>query len=503
MSLFELSILWVPGLSIAVMVFLLIRLWKTNRLLRKDLIRVESEREGLANRLLPITNIESDASRLKIFMEQEKAKILDEANKIRIETEDLRQRYNKGLQTFQALQVEVSKLEENLENISYGLYQPHFTYDSSDTYKKAIQDARDQQKAMIRDRQASFCPMKWKVGGSMQEGSHMVKQNEKLVLRAFNAESEAAIANVTWNNYNVMCARINKAFEALNKLGTVLQVSLSDSYKMTRLKELQLVYEAAEKRQQERNEQRPFRAEQREEERVQHDLQREKEEAEKEESKYQKDLDRIRHDMETALESEREKMLTRIKQLESDLADAHNRKERAIAQAQLTKVGHVYIISNVGAFGEGVLKIGLTRRLDPEERVQELSGASVPFPFDIHSMIYSENAPELEARIQNRFWDKRINWVNNRKEFFRITLDEVRAELKKIGLPNEVLSIPEAKEYRQTLSVIADYLKHDSKDNIKDKGNLFPNDPFSFPDESNPSPKSPCSDERQSGAFGA
>jgi hypothetical protein len=122
-------------------------------------------------------------------------------------------------------------------------------------------------------------------------------------------------------------------------------------------------------------------------------------------------------------------MEARIRQLEADLAAAQSRKERAIAQAQLTKVGHVYVISNIGAFGEGIVKIGLTRRLDPEERVHELGGASVPFPFDIHAMIYSDNAPEMETCLHEHFWDKRLNWFNNRKEFFRIELAEVQGEL--------------------------------------------------------------------------
>ena len=172
-------------------------------------------------------------------------------------------------------------------------------------------------------------------------------------------------------------------------------------------------------------------------------------------------------------------MQAKIIQLEADLAAAHERKARAIAQAQLTKAGHVYIISNVGAFGEGVLKIGLTRRLEPEERIQELGDASVPFPFDIHALIYSENAPELEARLQNHFWDKRLNWVNDRKEFFRIPLNEVSTELHQLGLGVDVLSVPEAKEYRQTVVALAENETKLTGIEAKHIAPKFPSDPFS------------------------
>jgi hypothetical protein len=257
-----------------------------------------------------------------------------------------------------------------------------------------------------------------------------------------------------------------------------MQVSLSQQYKEARIQELQLVFEAAEKKQQEREEQRRLRTEQREEERAQRELQREREEAEKDETKYEKALVRARRDMEKARDEEREIMLARIRELEADLAAAHDRKAKAIAQAQLTKVGHVYVISNVGAFGDSMLKIGLTRRLDPEERVQELGDASVPFPFDLHALIYSENAPELEAKLHNRFWEKRVNWANDRKEFFRVSVEEVTAAIRECGLSAEVLSVPEAREYRETLAAIGALKQQDVTATVASPAPAFPLDPF-------------------------
>jgi multidrug efflux pump subunit AcrA (membrane-fusion protein) len=273
-----------------------------------------------------------------------------------------------------------------------------------------------------------------------------------------------------------METRINKTFEALNKLGTVLQVTITDDYRLSRLEELKLVFEAAEKKQQEREEQRRQRAEQREEEKVQKELQREQEAASADEIAFQKALAKAQEQLQAAAESERQAMQARIEGLEADLAAARDRKERALAQAQLTKVGHVYIISNVGAFGEGVIKIGLTRRLDPEERVQELGDASVPFPFDIHAMIYSENAPELENQLHTHFWDRRLNWSNDRKEFFKIDVAEVQAELTTLGLKTEMVTIAEAKQFKQTLAARLAVSEH-SRITLVERPR-FPTDPF-------------------------
>jgi Domain of unknown function (DUF4041)/Meiotically up-regulated gene 113 len=450
---------------------------KTKRL-RDTLARTEREKLELAGRLKPALDVEAEAASLRADLEKESREAEQQSAHIKAESDQLRERYAQGLKTYETLEAQIRKLEEDLEDIAYGLYKPHFTYSDTEAYKAAIQGTREKQKAMMKTGQAATCGTSWTVGGSKREGERMVKQYEKLILRAFNAESEAAIANVAWNNYRVMCQRMENTFDVLNKLGTVMQISLNAEYKETRLQELQLVFEAAEKKQQEREEQRRVRAEQREEERVQRELQREREEAEKDEAKYENALVRARRDMEKARDAEREAMLVRIRKLEADLAAAHDRKERAIAQAQLTKVGHVYIISNVGAFGEGVLKIGLTRRLNPEERVQELGDASVPFPFDIHALIYSENAPELETKLHSHFWDRRINWVNNRKEFFQVGLDEVAAVISECGLSAEVLAVPEAKEYRQTVAAIDASKRQPALIAETSAASRFPLDPF-------------------------
>ena len=146
-------------------------------------------------------------------------------------------------------------------------------------------------------------------------------------------------------------------------------------------------------------------------------------------------------------------MESRIDGLVAKLKEAEERNKRAISMAQQTKCGHVYIISNLGSFGEDVYKIGLTRRLDPTERVRELGDASVPFGFDIHGMIYSEEAPALEADLHKRFLPSQVNKVNKRKEFFRVTLAEIREAVESLGLSAKWTMAAEARDYRETLEL--------------------------------------------------
>lgn len=380
---------------------------------------------------------------------------LAEQSQIRASIHQLKTDYAAGLEKYERMSAEIKSLEEDLELVDVGLYSPHFTYEDSESYKNAVDAVVFQQKVLVKSGNAVFGPATFYVNGDLRAGATMVKRQQKLLLRAFNAETEAALANVTWSNYATMRKRIEKAFAALNGLGESMNTGIGQTYLDLRLKELQLVHEHAEKRQREKEEQRLRRAAEREEEKVQRELAKAKEAAEREEEKYERALKRARAELAEGVADERSSMLSKIAELEAKVAEAHERKERAIAQAQLTKVGHVYIISNHGAFGEGVVKIGMTRRLEPEERIQELGDASVPFPFDLHALIYSEDAPALEAKLHDHFWDQRINWANNRKEFFRVDLQSLQQRLRELGLGIELHMIPEAREYRETLAALA------------------------------------------------
>lgn len=190
----------------------------------------------------------------------------------------------------------------------------------------------------------------------------------------------------------------------------------------------------------------------REEREAQREYERAIKKALKDEEKAQEALEQKRREIAEAQTQEKiQKLQEQIKGLENALVEARELRERAMSMAQQTKIGYVYVISNIGSFGKDVYKIGMTRRLDPMERIMELSNASVPFPFDVHTFIYSEDAPALEADLHRRFDAKKVNSINYRKEYFNVTLDEIKAALKEKGVDANFVDEPDAFQYRESL----------------------------------------------------
>lgn len=189
----------------------------------------------------------------------------------------------------------------------------------------------------------------------------------------------------------------------------------------------------------------------REEQKALKELKREKEQAEKDAAKAQAAIEKNKEALSKAKTSAQiEKLKTQIEELKIALQRAEERRERAISMAQQTRCGYVYIISNIGSFGEGVFKIGLTRRIDPMDRVRELGDASVPFPFDVHTFIYSEDAPALETALHRAFEDRKVNSANWRKEYFRVSLNEIRSEVERQGFFCEWVERPHASQWRSS-----------------------------------------------------
>jgi hypothetical protein len=339
---------------------------------------------------------------------------------------------------------------------SFGLYEPHFDFDTPDQYKEALLDNRAEQKHMIKFGEAAECNTDWHVEGSVAKGRQMVKRNLKLMLRAFNGESDAAIAKVKYNNVTALETRIEKAWSALNKLGKSNDCLITQVYLDLKLGELYLQHEFQESKHEEKEEQRRLKQQMREEERAVREIEKAKAEAEKEEARSAKALEEARAELKATGDAANEKMQAKITALEEKLTEAQLNKDRAISRAQMTKSGHVYIISNEGSFGKGIYKIGMTRRLEPMDRVKELSDASVPFSFDVHAMIYSENAPSLEADLHRSFDQRRVNMVNRRKEFFKVDLSEVESVVTAKNYNIQFTKMAEAEEFNKTLAVLRD-----------------------------------------------
>ena len=348
-------------------------------------------------------------------------------------------------------QLDSARDQQKME--SFGIYESHYDFESSAGYKGRLDEIRRMQKVMVRDDTAASCSMEWTVDGSRAKGRHQEKRFIKLLIRAFNGECDAGALKVKYNNIVAMETRISRSFEALNKLGESQHISISPRYLDLKISELRLVHEFQEKKEAEKEEQRRIRELMREEERVRREAEKAQADAEREEKQYESALERARRELQRAGEDQRQELEDEIAKLQQQLEEAHQNKERAVSRAQQTRSGYVYIISNVGSFGEDVYKIGLTRRLDPDDRIKELGDASVPFPFDVHAMIYSEDAPSLENLLHQAFDNRRVNLVNLRKEFFRVSLDEIKNATEGHG-PIEFTLAAEAEQFRRTLAIL-------------------------------------------------
>ncbi|HEX4860052.1 MAG TPA: DUF4041 domain-containing protein [Rhizomicrobium sp.] len=373
---------------------------------------------------------------------------------IKRERDAFNARYAAAKETYDKLQREVALLESSTEDMSAGIYKPQFDFKTSAEYKNKLEGIYERQKQLARQGAVHF-GTNWTINGSQAEGARMQKQYAKLMLRGFNGECDAAIAKVAWNNVNGMIERIRKSLESFNTLGVVMNISLTPEYMNLRLEELRCAYELEEKRHAEQEEQRRIRAQMREEEKAQHEIELAKKKAEEDEARYTRALAEAQVRVAHVSGAELDKLNGKIGELQRQLVEAQQNKARAVSRAQMTKSGHLYIVSNIGSFGEGVYKIGMTRRLDPLERVQELNDASVPFGFDVHGMIFADDVPALEHAIHQHFQSSQINRVNSRKEFFRLSLDELGAFAKSRNLTLELTMLAEAKEYRQTMALLA------------------------------------------------
>ncbi|TDP57768.1 DUF4041 domain-containing protein [Flavobacterium dankookense] len=424
----------------------------------KSISDIEEETNKKRNELNKIIENKENELNKVIISKSEEINTIDN-KKVKLNSD-----YISGLDLYTKLRKEISLYESKLDLIEFGIYEPVYDFEKSDDYRIEQNKIIEKQKELVRLEKAARCTVDWTIDGSVTKGRANTKKFIKLVLRAFNGECNSFIAKVKWNNVNQMKERIQKSFEAINKLGENSAVFIEKEYLDLKIKELILEYEFQAKRQEEKEELRAIQEELREEEKARREYEQAQREAEKEELNYQKALEKARKELDISIGDKHEKLQEQIKKLEQELLFAQEKKERALSMAQQTKRGHVYIISNIGSFGENVYKIGMTRRLEPIDRVKELGDASVPFQFDLHAMIYSDEARTLEYELHKAFADKKVNMLNYRKEFFNVTLEEIESKIAELGFEAEFTILPEAMQYRETLAILE---KLNSNENVK------------------------------------
>lgn len=338
-------------------------------------------------------------------------------------------------------------LDEEISIQEFGLYKPQYDFASALDYKEKLAEIRDYQKDLIKSKRAVTGVTDWQVNGNATKGRKMVADTQKLLLRAFNNECDTAILKVRYTNFDASLHRIQKSAEVISKLGIIMDISITKMYLDAKIKELRLAFEYRQKQQEEKEAAKAARAEQREQERLQREIEAEKHKIEKEQTHYLTAYENIKKQLEK--DPTNQEYLQKKAEFENVLADIEKSLSDIDYRQANIRAGYVYIISNIGAFGENVYKIGMTRRLNPQDRVDELGDASVPFKFDVHAMIFSDNAPALEAALHRAFEDKKLNMVNQRREFFNVTLDEIKEVVRKnYDKTVEFIDIPDAEQYR-------------------------------------------------------
>lgn len=284
----------------------------------------------------------------------------------------------------------------------------------------------------------------------------MLNANTKQILRCFNTECDNVLLNLSVKTIDSARNKITKSFETLNKLFDVDNVQLNQKLLQYKLDELNLVYTYELKKEQEREQQKAIKEQIIEEEKVRREIERQKAKLEKDQTQCSNEINRlIQYMQKTQDDVEKQLYIDKIKELNNKLKQLEADKATVLEREANARAGYVYIISNLGSFGQDVYKIGMTRRLEPMDRIKELGSASVPFEFDVHAMIFSDDAPALETALHQAFEKQSVNRVNLRKEFFKVSLDDIEKVVKE-NFNNTVkfTRIPVAKEYNETLEIL-------------------------------------------------
>lgn len=349
---------------------------------------------------------------------------------------------------------QIIELDDSILFQDFGIYTPVYDLMNSEAYKDRIAVVRQNQKLLIKNDTACFYPTTMTLDGSLSKGKKMIRDNVKQILRSFNNECDAVIDKVKFNNIESIRKKIEKSFNDLNKMNTSMQISIVPQYLSLKLEELNLCHEYAVKKQEEKEEQKEIRERLREEAKLQKEIEEARKEAEKERKHYKNALKQVEEKLATASDLERKELEEKKKEIIGQLGEIEKSIEQIDYREANKRAGYVYIVSNIGSFGENVYKIGMTRRLEPLDRVDELGGASVPFNFDIHAMIFSDDAPSLENALHKTFENRKLNMINQRREFFNVTLEEIEEAIKAtFDKTVDFTKLAPAEQYRESLMI--------------------------------------------------
>lgn len=331
----------------------------------------------------------------------------------------------------------------------FGLYKPRFNFTNVEQYKEKLKEIRDGEKQVVKRINEQAKNSKWTVNGSNAQGRKMVSDICRLLMTAFNGACDDIIRRVKFSNIEKSIESIDKQANKISKYGRVIGISIPREYISLKKSEAYVSYEYAKFKEEEKERLREQREREREEKKLAKEIEEKRKKLEKERKQYQQELTSVYERLEDAEGETKEALEAKKVELEEKLTDNEKAKEDVDYREANQRAGYVYVISNIGSFGDDVFKIGMTRRLDPYERIRELGDASVPFKFDVHAMIFTDDAPGLESALHKEFEDRKLNLVNQRREFFKCSLEEIKsAILKNYDKTVEFTDFPDAEQFR-------------------------------------------------------
>lgn len=438
-----LSVFW-PLMLIGVALILLIRYhyWA--------LIENKVYKEYILNKNLT-QDIESNQEKLATLeatIETEKAKI----------EHDIEVRISKKNTELNQLCSEISRIEKELENkklVAENL-EPLVTVANIDTEGLELATSQELKNILSKYKleESELVKNNTAINTLFDSDKKFINNQIRQILRSFNAECDLAISNVTLKNIDTMRNKILRSYETLNKIYKSDGVQITKEFLENKLQQLITAHSYQEKLEDERVQKKLIQEQLKEEEKVRREIEREKAKIEKDETQFKNEISKLmKYLQKTDNEVEKTLYIDKIKECEEKLSDLATVKSDVLNREKNTRAGFVYIISNIGSFGENIFKIGMTRRLEPMDRIKELSSASVPFEFDVHALIFSDDAPSLESILHNIFREYEVNKVNHRKEFFSIPLEKI----EKVVTEHHNVTVQwtydaAAEEYRESLA---------------------------------------------------
>ncbi|MGT2728411.1 DUF4041 domain-containing protein [Streptococcus phocae subsp. salmonis] len=350
------------------------------------------------------------------------------------------------------IQEEIALAKDTLDIQEYGFFERQYKFSDSIKYKDALDTLRMKQKSLVKVGKAANIISPMTLDGSLAKGKAMQNQLRKAAIRGFNGEADALLVKVSVVNVDKKVQALRKAFEQLNKMYEKNLIQIAFDYLDLKIEELRLAAEYELQKQKEKEILREQRAKEREDRKLQAEIAAKRKQLEKDKKHFLKMVKNVEMMLATASPEEQEKLQLQLTEYQNKLSEIDEIEEDIDYREGHATAGYVYIISNIGAFGENVYKIGVTRRLEPLERIRELSSASVPFRFDVHALIFSEQAFALEAELHTKFDKFKVNKMNNRKEYYKVPFSQIKEVLdqhKELAI--EVTEEAEAFEYRQSI----------------------------------------------------